>query len=565
LAQPWVAGRVVLDLGRPNRAGLELLRSAGADRIIVWEPNRALRRGLPQGVEPLEREELPLQVPAASVDVILCADRLDRTDAAGRDALLREVRRVVVPRGVAVVITRNPGDRALDGPTGDPGAGIGYWELRSTVSDHFRQVCIVGQRPMAGCYLTQLEPSVPEEARELVLSDQLVSVSEEASHFIAVLSPDTAPRLEPYQLVTMPLRSLAEGSAPEAAAQVPAKQGLDGLLRELADARAARDDLVRGAKQAEDAVTELVLERDNLAAYQENLLRERRELEQALAQTQEALELRRQESDRLVSLTEALEQLQQVAASKDRRIQTLEEQLAGARGELEQLDRRLGNQELELDVRVGELAQATERIEELERADRERQLLLDLRDDERSRLTGELESERARAVQLEREVAELQQARSDWERQLQAQQDLMEDERYRASKLVGRLKDRGLELEQAERELAWAKRQMESKERSLAEAQWQLERASKAGEGAEAPESSPPDKSADTMPSEAPQPAEEPSAEQARIRGGPEGEDDQPWPEWGDTEEPVPETAGEAGAGERLAPEGAPEGAPEQS
>jgi hypothetical protein len=298
LAEPFLAGRVVLDVGpRPPRA---------AERVA-----RAGARQVHNGDGPGPRFELPDR----SVDVALCVARLSAcpTDV-DRHLWLAEIRRVLRPEGFCLV--RLP-VRALEGE----GSATAADSLRALVLTHFALCDVVAESLLVG--VSYLAPDTEEAA----VNEQLAPITAEPTHLVALCTPgETRPWTIPESLL-VPL-GVAGGVALPA---TPADIDL-AALREENQALQGR---LEAAVRERDAVREAAMTLQDRSDAQEDALSAlRRETERYLRQISDdaaALELGTLERERL----------ERRAASAERALESQAAQLHQRTAELVALEREL--------------------------------------------------------------------------------------------------------------------------------------------------------------------------------------------------------------------------------
>jgi hypothetical protein len=285
LAEPFLAGKVVLDVGpRPSRAAERLAR-AGAREVINGEgPGPAL--ALPDG----------------AVDVVLCVARLAALDSdLDRHRWLAELRRVVRPDGFCLV--RLPA--ALDA-------------AEDLVLTHFAVCDLIQESPLAG--VSYLAPGTDDVA----VNEELARFSATPTHLVALCSP--APS-RAWSLPESQLVPLGTG-----AALVPATPEDLAALREELEHLQTR---YQAACRDRDAFREAATTLEDRADHQEQSLSAlRRETERHLRQISDdaaALELAALERDRL----------DRRAASAERALEAQSAQLHQRTAELVALEREL--------------------------------------------------------------------------------------------------------------------------------------------------------------------------------------------------------------------------------
>ena len=300
LAEPFVAGKVVVDVGpRPARAA-ERLGRAGAKEVIAME-----------GPSPR------IEAPDAAVDVVLCVARLCASSSeVERHRWLSEMRRALRPGGFCLV--RLPAV-AASGRGAEARAG-----LVELLRHHFPIVDLVAEAPIAG--VSYIAPGTDEVA----VNEELASIAAEPTHFVALCSEGAQRSWHLPESLIVPLRG-------EGAERVLAGAQDLAALREEVEAAVARHE---ATSRERDALRDTVMTlQDEADRHEDALSALRREAERHLRQLSEdsaALELTTIERDRLdkraASAERALEslgaQLQQRAAE----VVALERELARLRG-----------------------------------------------------------------------------------------------------------------------------------------------------------------------------------------------------------------------------------------
>ena len=294
LAEPFVAGKVVLDVGpRPARAA-ERLGRAGAQKVLTMEG-------------PGPRIELP----DGAVDVVLCVARLTAPGDLERHRWLAELRRVVRSGGFCLV--RLP---ALSATGRGSLAREGLIEL---LRPHFPLVDLVPESPIAA--VSYLAPGTDDVA----VNEELATFAAEPTHYVA-LCADTGPRAWhlPESLI-VPLRG----------------EGAERVLAGAQDLAALREELEGAEARYEDACKERDALRDTVMTLQDQSDRNedalstlRREAERHLRQLSDdasALELTTLDKDRA----------EKRAASAERALESLGAQLQQRTAELSALEREL--------------------------------------------------------------------------------------------------------------------------------------------------------------------------------------------------------------------------------
>lgn len=300
LAEPFVAGKVVLDVGpRPARAA-ERLDRAGAREVVVDD-----------GPGPrLGRDD-------RSVDVVLCVARLSApASEVERHRWLAELRRVLRPGGFC--LARFP----AVSPTGRGGEARAG--LETLLRHHFPTVDLVAEAPISA--ISYIAPGTDEVA----VNEELATFSPDPTHFVALCAESTQRPWHLPESLIAPLRG--SGAAPVLA-------GAEDLaaLREEVESAAAR---LEAAHRERDTLRDtLMTMQDEADRHEEALSAARREAERHLRQLSDdsaALELTTIERDRLQkradSAERALESLGTQLQQRTAELAALERELARARG-----------------------------------------------------------------------------------------------------------------------------------------------------------------------------------------------------------------------------------------
>jgi SAM-dependent methyltransferase len=144
-AAQFAGGRRVLDVASGAGFGLQILVEAGASPVGVdydFASLHEVRRARPAS-KLLNGDATRLPVADASVDLVVSFETIEHVPDA--EALVREIRRVLTPRGWLVLSTPNRAFRASANPyhvrefTAD--------ELRALLRASFDEVLLYGQRP----------------------------------------------------------------------------------------------------------------------------------------------------------------------------------------------------------------------------------------------------------------------------------------------------------------------------------------------------------------------------------------------------------------------------------
>jgi SAM-dependent methyltransferase len=295
LAEPFLAGKVVLDIGpRPARA-VERLSRAGAKEVRLSD-----------GPGPrLEAED-------RSVDVVLCVARLGGAHGeVERHRWLTEIRRVLRPGGFCLL--------RLPAVAGDERGARAREGLGEMLRPHFATVDLVAESPISS--IAFIAPGTDDVA----VNEELASIAPEPTHFVA-LGSESAQRVWhlPESLI-VPLRGRGAHITLAGAEDLAA-------LREELEAATAR---YNTACLERDSLRDAVMTSQDAADRNEDALSNlRREAERHLRRLSEdaaTLELTTLEKDRL----------EKRAASAERALESLGAQLQQRTAELAALEREL--------------------------------------------------------------------------------------------------------------------------------------------------------------------------------------------------------------------------------
>jgi hypothetical protein len=295
LAEPFLAGKVVLDIGPRSARAAERLARAGVKEVVPSD-----------GPGPRLASE------DRSVDVVLCGARLTAPSSeVERHRWLSEIRRVLRPGGFCLV--RIPAVSAT-------GRGLAAREgLAELLRPHFPMVDLVAEAPIAA--VSYIAPATEEVA----VNEELATIAPEPTHFVALCAegPQRAWHL-PESLI-VPLRGEGAGLVLAGGQEIAAlREELEGAVARFEAAALERDRL-------RDSVMTL---QDQADRHEDALSDLRREAERHLRQLSDesaALELTTLERDRL----------EKRAASAERALESLGAQLQQRSAELATLEREL--------------------------------------------------------------------------------------------------------------------------------------------------------------------------------------------------------------------------------
>jgi hypothetical protein len=295
LAEPFVAGKVVLDVGpRPARAAERLVR-AGVRQIVSME-----------GPGP------HIDLADGAVDVVLCVARLGAAASeVERHRWLAEIRRVL--RGGGFALVRIP---AISASGRGAHARTGLVEL---LRFHFSTVDLVPEAPIAA--LSYISPGTDDVA----VNEELASFAQEPSHFVALCAESQQRAWHLPESLIVPLRG-------EGAEKVIAGAQDVAALREELEAAALKHEAV--CKERDELRDALMTRQDQADRNEDALSALRREAERHLRQLSDdasALELTTLERDRL----------EKRAASAERALESLGAQLQQRTAELAAVEREM--------------------------------------------------------------------------------------------------------------------------------------------------------------------------------------------------------------------------------
>jgi SAM-dependent methyltransferase len=274
LAEPFVAGRVVLDVGpRPARASSRLTR-AGAREVLAEEGPGS---ELPQG--------------DASVDVVLCVARMGAMASdADRHRWLLELRRVLRPGGFCLLrVPVAALERAEESAES---------VLRELLRHHFSVFDVVAEATLTG--VAYLAPDTDEVA----VNEELASITAPPTHLVALCAAE-GPR--PWNLPESLLVPLRSGRPTGAVREGP--EEVAALRAELDGVRARHQEAVRDRDTLREALMSL---QDRLDQQEDALTSLRRQAARHLKSLSEgatALELAGVEKRKLERRLTGLEKL----------------------------------------------------------------------------------------------------------------------------------------------------------------------------------------------------------------------------------------------------------------
>lgn len=206
-------GRKVLVLGSALSSLPELLIERGARLVHVLDPDpaRAQQAGARSRSSQLSFSawgDPPLALREGAFDLAV----VENLSAFEPTRALREVRRLLGPRGVALVASPNhERPRPLLAPTLKSRAELDYYALYDVVAAEFRHVRMLGQAPFVGYAIAEFSPE--GEIEPVIDTAFLERGSEEPDYFLA-LAAEHRVNADAYSLVQLPRADVFSGSAP---------------------------------------------------------------------------------------------------------------------------------------------------------------------------------------------------------------------------------------------------------------------------------------------------------------------------------------------------------------
>lgn len=289
------------------------------------------RRSVVFGTLPRETEPA---IEEASFDLVLVPDLSFTKDP---HELIRLARRLLTPRGAALIASPNPEvARHKD--------ALGYYDLYDAVRKHFRRVRMIGQARFSGYLLAEFSAT---EAPSASVDTSLASRPE--PEFFVALAANRDVRLEPYAIIELPSEPAPLGLFDTSATIPVPPPSVSQQALETAKAEAE--------KRAELAIAER-----NRALEDRDAMRvQLRQLEQTLAQ--ERKRAGEAHAALLVRTTELTEREGEVGRLKQR-LEELEEARARLEAEATQYEAEIAALEARLRERaklVAELQREAER------------------------------------------------------------------------------------------------------------------------------------------------------------------------------------------------------------
>lgn len=204
-AEPLVVGRRVVVFGDALAEVAAQLLERGARTVCVYDTDaaraaEASARNRSRNITfaPLGDHDLAVREGAFDVGIVE-----DLSQSGEPEALLRLLRRVLAPRGTALVATPNP-DVApviLRPRATAPRSSIAYYDLYDFVSEVFAEVRMLGQTPFVGYAVVDFAPSDPPEVS--VDTGFIAAGAEEPEWFVA-LAGERLRALDAYSIVQLP-------------------------------------------------------------------------------------------------------------------------------------------------------------------------------------------------------------------------------------------------------------------------------------------------------------------------------------------------------------------------
>ncbi|MBW2278195.1 MAG: hypothetical protein JRF63_11925, partial [Deltaproteobacteria bacterium] len=434
-------GRVA-DLFPPDERGSRILAKSAQAVVVV---QAVASRFMATSSEELTRvlshtSSIPLAKGVFDLVLSLAVDR--RPTTAELESLVRSIRELLRPSGIAAIAVPNP--NALDVDVQGASRQPDLLDFERSLRRHFPHVSIFAQQPLHGAVLSPLGRRTSSDAP--FLDDRLLPDGGELpTHFVALCSPRYH-KLVDAIITRLPFKELAE----QVRDKVDKLEGTVNIVRQESEARARR---------VAALTSELEQNRIKLVHAEET----NRELGGLRTQISE-LERQLARRDQLLTEAERSRDDQNLAAS------ALEEQLHEARREVRQLERRAADLKREHELSLKEREDAEQErlgsVEEIHHARAEVKAKQRELDDILEQLAGsetelealrveaarqrrELVSSRERVRQLELTVSELESLQTDTstlEGELQRIRDHAAVER---EKLEGRADDEHSQLLEA--------------------------------------------------------------------------------------------------------------------
>lgn len=210
-AEPVASGRRVLFIGPAISALPSRLLERGARLVHICDPDpvrvaeaTAKNRSSNVSISALADGHFALREGAFDVCIVEDAGISDPV------ALVKKIRRVLAPRGVALLAALNPETRVPLLPHRPSGViALDYYALYDAVKAEFQHVRMLGQAPFVGYVIADFAPEgAPEPSLD---SAFLPSGAEEPELFIAVASQQPI-ELEAFTVVQLPYRSVVTGA-----------------------------------------------------------------------------------------------------------------------------------------------------------------------------------------------------------------------------------------------------------------------------------------------------------------------------------------------------------------
>jgi SAM-dependent methyltransferase len=207
-AEPLLDGRRVVVFGDSSSELARELTERGARLVHVYDPDPArvtesATRNTLANVSIALLSESGFAVRDGAFDFGLVEDL---TQAGPAHSVLKRLRRVLSPRGVALVAAPNPEIRARLLPSGPViDSELDYYQLYDAVSAEFSHVRMLGQTPFVGYAVVDFAlAGTPEPSLDTAF---VPGGAEEPEWFLALASAMPI-RLDEYQVVQIPMRAV---------------------------------------------------------------------------------------------------------------------------------------------------------------------------------------------------------------------------------------------------------------------------------------------------------------------------------------------------------------------
>ncbi len=342
-----ILGDALLGLG-------ELFAERGARSVHVFDPDparaaEATAKGASRGSALSVRPQYSvlsddLGIRAGAFDVAVVPDLSALRSLPG---ILREVKRLLTPSGVAFLCAPNPdAERWLLPPSPAASDALGYYDVYDLVAASFTEVRMLGQAPFVGYALVDFGADDPE-----VSIDTSALAEPEVPEWYVAVASDRPLELGDFTLVEIPLSEVARMAAPTEPRTIPIRAGSEA--RDLALA------------EAETRIAMLVAENERLASAAKQTAIDAATRDRShTALSMRLGELENEAADARARFSE----MEQLAGEAHARAERLGHQVRDLDEELVRERERAGRLAKKLDDDEKALAPALARVEELQKA-----------------------------------------------------------------------------------------------------------------------------------------------------------------------------------------------------